>query len=122
MAEGVPPGWPGAVRPPGSAGWERSAVAWLLDLCPADYRGHAVLVRHPIALTHLAAAHVEADLAALRQARSTARTAIGTLLEPRALTELFEAVDIEEARLLGARRGVTLIDAALRGHRHIPRL
>lgn len=122
MPEQVPPGWPAAVRPPQANGWERTAVAWMLDLCPADYRGHAVLSRHPLALAHLAAAHVEADLAGLASARSTARTALSAVLEPRSLTELFEALDVEQARLLAARRGVVLVEQALRGHRHVPRL
>ncbi len=118
----VPPGWPAAVRPPGAPGWERTALAWLLDLCPADYRGHAVLTRYPLALCHLAAAHVGAGLTALRQARSSARTVLSEALDPPALVELFETLDVEEARLLAARRGVELLDGALRGRRYVPRL
>ena len=54
MTTPLPPGWPPAVRPPGSPDWERTAVEWLLDLCPADYRGYPVLRRHPLALAALA--------------------------------------------------------------------
>ena len=36
----APAGWPREVRPPGAPGWERSAAEWLLDLCPADWRGY----------------------------------------------------------------------------------
>ena len=39
----VPPGWPRRVLPPAVPGWEESAGAWLLDLCPPDYRGYPVL-------------------------------------------------------------------------------
>ena len=41
----VPPWWPGGVRPPGAPDWEDSAVSWLLDLVPGDWREHPVLVQ-----------------------------------------------------------------------------
>ena len=48
VADGtVPPGWPVEVRPPGAPDWERTAVAWLFDLVPPDYRAHEVLRRYP---------------------------------------------------------------------------
>ena len=52
----VPPGWPPGVLPPQAPEWERSAVAWLFDLCPPDYRAHEVLRRHPVVLAREAAA------------------------------------------------------------------
>lgn len=118
----VPPGWPAAVRPPQVEAWQRSAVSWLLDLCPPDYRGHPVLTRHPLALCHLTVAHVEAGLNAIRQARSSARTELSAVLDTPTLAELFEALDVEEARLIAARRGVQLVGEALRGRRYVPRL
>ena len=122
MTGRLPPGWPGAVRPPDVAGWQRSATSWLLDLCPSDYRGYPALTRHPAALAFLAAAHVAADLAALREARGSARAALGETLDARSLTEVLGVLDVEEARLIAAARGVTLVEQALRGRRHIPRL
>lgn len=118
----TPPGWPGDVRPPDAPGWAASATAWLLDLCPADYRGYGVLTRHPLALTYVAASHVDADLTALRAARATARGTLTEQLGAAVLTQMLEMFDLEEARLLAARRGVQLIDEALRGRRHVPRL
>ena len=56
----VPPGWPEEVRPPGTPDWERTATAWLFDLCPPDYRAHDVLRRHPPVLARFAARHVQA--------------------------------------------------------------
>ena len=92
--QGVPPGWPEQVLPPQAPDWERSAVAWLYDLCPPDYRAHEVLRRHPVLLARFAAGHVAAGVAAAREGR----------------------------RLLQAGRQVALVDAALRGERHVPRL
>jgi hypothetical protein len=48
-----PMGWPEAVRPPGSADFESSAVTWLLDVVPPEYRQYGVL-RHPAALAAMA--------------------------------------------------------------------
>ena len=117
-----PPGWPAQVRPPGAPGWQRTAVAWLLDLCPADYRGHPVLARHPVALARLAVLHLDAGLQAGRRALATARADLSELLPPPALAEVIEAIEIEQARLLAARRGADLVEQALRGRRFIPQL
>ena len=43
MAAYVPPGWPAGVHPPGSTDFEATAVAWLLDVVPPDYRLYGVL-------------------------------------------------------------------------------
>jgi hypothetical protein len=117
-----PPGWPDAVRPPGTPDWERTAVAWLLDQAPPDYRSYPVLARHPVALAWLTGHHVEAGLQAVRRARGTSRSDLGENLSPPVLEEVLRAVDAEEARLLAARRAVALLGAALRGERHVPRL
>ena len=55
MTAFAPAGWPERVRPPGSPEWELSAVAFLFDCCPADFRGYAVLQRHPLVLARFAA-------------------------------------------------------------------
>ena len=122
MTVHTPPGWPAAVAPPDAPGWVRSAQAWLLDLCPADYRGYAVLGRHPTALAFLAGTHVEAGLAALRQARGRARAALSDRLPPPEVSAVLEALDHEEVRLLAAGRGVSLVTEALAGQRHVRRL
>lgn len=118
----VPPGWPAAVRPAGAPHWERTAVAWLLDLCPAEYRGHPVFQRHPVALARLAALNVEAGVHAARRALATSRSDLSAVLTPTVMAELLEAVESEEARLVAARRAVGLVEDALRGIRHVPRL
>jgi hypothetical protein len=118
----VPPGWPAAVRPPGATDWERTAIAWLLDLCPPDYRAYPVLVRRPVALAWVAGRHAEAAVTGARKALAGVRAGLSEVLEPRALTELVEALETEEARLLAALRGAGLVEEALRGRRYVPRL
>ena len=118
----MPPGWPAEVRPPAAPGWERSAVGWLLDLCPPEHRAYPVLQRHPVALAWLAGHHVDAGGQAVRRALATARGTLGEVLGPTALAELLETVEAEEARLVSARRAVGLVERALRGERYVPRL
>jgi hypothetical protein len=118
----LPPGWPAAVPPPGAPDWQRSAVGWLLDQCPPDYRGHPVLLRHPVALAVLAGHHVDAGLQAGRRALATARADLADDLSETAMAALIEALQAEQARMIATRRAVGLIEEALRGHRYVPRL
>jgi len=73
-----PTGWPARVPPPitGPAAdqWQRAAVGWLLDHCPPEYRGHALLQRQPEVLARLTAWHVQAQESATRQGLALART------------------------------------------------
>lgn len=55
----VPRGWPETVLPPGVPDWEQSAADWLLGCCPPDYRGYAVLRRHPSVLARFAGDFIE---------------------------------------------------------------
>jgi hypothetical protein len=118
----VPPGWPAVVRPPGAPHWERTALNWLLDLCPADYRGYPVLARHPALLAWLAGHHLDGQLQATRRALATVRADLADVVPPPVLTEALDVVESEEARILAARRGVALVGQALRGVRFVPRL
>lgn len=122
MSAPVPPGWPRAVPPPAVDGWQRQAAGWLLDLCPPDYRGYPVLQRHPVALARLAAQHVDADLEAVRRGTATARSALTAAIGTGPVEEVLEVLAVEEARLLGARRAVALVEEALHGRRYVPRL
>lgn len=117
----APPGWPAPVRPAGSPDWQRSAVSWLLDQCPADYRGYPVLVRYPVALVHLANYHVEGQVHANRQALATVRARLRELPPP-VLDELIEVLEVEQIHLQVVARGLSLVREALRGHRYVPRL
>jgi hypothetical protein len=118
----APPGWPAEVRPPGATDWERSAVNWLLDICPPEYRGYGVLRRHPVLLARFAVLHVEASQAAVSRGLSEGR---GVLRDVAGESEVAAALEIwerESARLLAARRAVGLLEEALRGRRYVARM
>jgi hypothetical protein len=118
----VPPGWPTAVRPPGAPDWERTAAAWLLDICPPEYRGYPVLRRHEVVLARFAVLHVEACQAAVRRGLSEARGILREVAEASTVEEAITAWQAEEARLLAERRAVGLVEEALRGRRFVARL
>src|SRR6266567_9588750 len=102
MAAYLPPGWPTGVHPPGSEGFERTAVAWLLDVVPPDYRLHGVLQRHPIALATLARHHLAACVEGARQGYRTARSELGSSLPPGAIEAVLTAYRSEGKRLADA--------------------
>ena len=118
----VPPGWPAEVRPPGAPDWVRSAVAWLLDLCPPDYRAHTVLTRHPLVLARFASWHVEAAAGAARHGLSRIRVELGGLVTPETRDAAVVALEREGARLAAAGRAVVLVERALRGEEYVPRM
>ena len=118
----VPAGWPAQVRPPGVPGWERSAVGWLFDLCPPDYRGYAVVTRQPVVLAWLAGHHLDGQVEATRRALATARADLSGSVPPPALRETLEVLEEELARLVAAQRALGLVAQALGGVRFVPRL
>jgi hypothetical protein len=85
----VPPGWPPEVLPPGSPDWESSAVAWLLDAVPADYRAYGVLRRHPLALARLARHHTNAAVEAARTGYRGAAVELKEHLPPHAIEDKY---------------------------------
>ncbi|SKF62317.1 Uncharacterised protein [Mycobacteroides abscessus subsp. abscessus] len=95
----IPPGWPEQVLPPSEIEWEASAVGFLLDCCPPDYRGYPLLRRQPVVLARFAAQFVESQL--------------------RATVDVLQR---EEARLVRLRRAVMLVEETLRGKIFIARL
>jgi hypothetical protein len=118
----VPPGWPPEVLPPQMAEWERSAVAWLFDLCPPDYRAHDVLRKHPVVLSRFAAQHVAAAVQAARDGLRTVRAELSGLVTPEVIEAAIAAYEREGRRLVAAGKQVEMVAAALRGERWIPRL
>jgi hypothetical protein len=118
----VPTGWPDGVHPPGSPGFEQTAVSWLLDVVPPDYRLHGILVRHPIALAALARHHLTACVEGARQGYRSARAELGKDLPPSGLTAVLAAYQAEGRRLVATARAAELVSRALRGETFVPQL
>lgn len=118
----APPGWPAQVRPPGAPGWERTAVGWLLDLCPPEYRAYPALRRHAVVLARFAVLHVEACQVATRRGLSEARSELRDVAGIDVVESAVQTWQAEDARLLGVRRAVGLVEEAVRGRRFVARL
>src|SRR6516225_1243815 len=95
MVTYTPPGWPAGVHPPGSDDFESTAVGWLLDVVPPDYRLHGVLRRYPVALATMARHHSKACVEGARQGYRTARTELAGALPPHALDSVLAAYRTE---------------------------
>jgi len=122
MAAYVPPGWPSGVHPPGSEDFERTAVAGLLEVVPADYRLYGVLRRYPLALGAMAVHHADACVAGARSGYRVARSELGDVLPPHGLDAVLSAYRAEGRRLVGIARAATLVSRALRGEVFSPQL
>jgi hypothetical protein len=116
----LPPDWPAAVRPPDTEDWELSAVAWLLDLLPGEWRAHDVLRRHPVLLARLASRQLEATLEATRDAWRTLRRDVRGQLPPDVVEAAMTAYETEGARFAARVREVAAVTQALAGRRWIP--
>jgi hypothetical protein len=110
------------VHPPGSPEFERTAVSWLLDVVPPDYRLHGVLVRHPVALAALARHHVAACVEGARAGYRSARAELGKDLPPGGLAAVLAAYQAEGRRLVTTAQAVELVSRALRGESFVPQL
>jgi hypothetical protein len=122
MATYTPQGWPAGVHPPGSEDFASTAVGWLLDVVPPDYRLHGVLRRHPVALAAMARYHTKACVEGARQGYRTARTELADALPPHAIDTVLAVYRKEGARLAATARAVTLVERALRGEVFTPKM
>ena len=122
MATYMPPGWPAGVHPPGSEDFESTAVGWLLDVVPPDYRLHGVLRRYPVALAAMARYHSRACVEGARQGYRTARTELAGALPPHAVDTVLAAYRKEGARLAATARAVDLVERALHGEVFTPKM
>jgi hypothetical protein len=118
----VPPGWPEQVRPPGAPDWEATAIAFLLDCCPADFRAYPVLRRHPVVLARFAVQFVAGQYDATQDGLAGVRTSLAGYVEPEVIASATEAWLEQSGRLVRARRAVTLVEEALRGRVFVRRL
>ncbi|NYH53228.1 MULTISPECIES: hypothetical protein [Nocardiopsis] len=112
--QSLTPDWPASVHPPGSDSFEQTALVWLFDHVPADYRLHGVLRRHPVALSRLARQYVSSALEAAREGYRTARIDLRDHLPAHALDQVMNAYLAEGQRMAGVLRSVEAVDAALR--------
>jgi hypothetical protein len=118
----IPTGWPAGVHPPGTDGFEQTAVNWLLDVVPPDYRLHGVLLRHPVALASLARHHLVACIEGARQGYRGVRAELGRDLPPASIAAVLEAYQTEGRRLVATAKAVDLVGRALRGETFVPQL
>jgi hypothetical protein len=118
----VPPGWPDTVRPPAAPGWEATAIAFLLDCCPADFRGYPVLRRHPVVLARFAVEFVAGQCSAAEHGLAGVRTSLSDYVPAEVIESAAQAWLEQSARLVRTRRGVALVEEALRGRAFVRRL
>lgn len=97
-------------------------MAWLLDLCPPDYRAYDVLLRHPQVLARFAAHHVASGVAAAREGLATIRHELRDVVPTETVTAAVAAYEREGARLVATGRSLALVEEALRGRRFVQRL
>ena len=114
----LPHGWPAEVRPPGSEDFETSAVAWLLDVLPDDFRRHPVVRRYPAALASMARYYALAFAEGYR----AARVELGVAVPPHAVDGVLAAYKTEGFKLARVARGLGLVERAIRGESFAPRL
>jgi hypothetical protein len=110
------------VHPPGSERFEETALTWLFDVVPPDYRLHGVLRRHPVALATLARHHLAACVQGAREGYRTARTELGSQLPPGGMEAVLAAYRTEGGRLVETAHAVDLVERALRGEVFAPQL
>lgn len=118
----MPPGWPPGVHPPGTDRFEDTAVAWLFDLVPPEYRRYGVLRRYPVVLSRMARQHVAAALQAAREGFRTARADLSGAVPAHGVEAVLDIYRREGARLVAIARAVELVDSGLRGATFTPKL
>ena len=122
MTAYAPPGWPDGVLPPGAPDWQASAVAFLFDCCPADFRAYPVLRRHPVVLARFAVHFVAGQVRASTEGLAGIRTSLQTQVGAEVVEAAAQAWLEQSARLTRTQRAVGLVEEALRGQVFRPRL
>jgi hypothetical protein len=118
----TPPGWPERVRPPGAPDWEATAIAFLFDCCPADFRAYPVLRNHPVVLARFAMQFVEGQYHSTQEGLAGVRIRLLDYVSPVVVEAAAEAWLEQSAQLVRVRRAVALVEEALRGKVFVRRL
>ncbi len=118
----APPGWPASVRPPGTPEWEVSAIAFLLDCCPADFRRYRVLRNHPLVLAQFATHFVKGQCDAAQGGLADVRSNLRRVAGPEVVEAAAQAWLEQSAQLVRTQRAVGLVTEALRGRAFVPKL
>jgi len=118
----TPPGWPERVRPPGAPDWEATAIAFLFDCCPADFRAYPVLRNHPVVLARFATQFVEGQYHSAQEGLAGARISLLDHVSADVVQAAAEAWLEQSAQLVRLRRAVALVEEALRGKVFVRRL
>lgn len=118
----TPPGWPECVRPPGTPDWETTAVAYLLDCCPADFRAYRVLRLHPVVLARFAVQFVAGQYHSAQEGLAGVRTSLSEYVSADVIEAAAQAWLEQGAHLARTRRAVTLVEDALRGRVFVRKL
>ena len=118
----TPPGWPERVRPPGAPDWEATAIAFLFDCCPADFRAYPVLRNHPVVLARFATQFVEGQYHSAQEGLAGVRTSLAEYVSAEVVQSAAEAWLEQSAQLVRVRRAVALVEEALRGRVFVRRL
>lgn len=118
----TPPGWPERVRPPGAPDWEATAIAFLLDCCPADFRAYPVLRNHPVVLARFAAQFVDGQYHSAQVGLAGARISLVDYVSAEVVEAAAQAWLEQSAQLVRVRRAVALVEEALRGKVFVRRL
>ncbi|GAA2103868.1 hypothetical protein GCM10009841_21320 [Microlunatus panaciterrae] len=118
----TPPGWPDRVRPPGAPDWEATAIAFLLDCCPPDFRAYPVLRRHPVVLARFAAQFVEGQYHSTQEGLAGVRVSLHDYVSADVVESAADALLEQSAQLARTRRAVALVEEALRGKVFVRRL
>ncbi|WP_377267240.1 hypothetical protein [Peterkaempfera sp. SMS 1(5)a] len=110
----APPGWPPAVPPPGTAGWEQAAQRWLWGLLPDRYRRYSLLERQPVVFARQVLLQMEAELVALRKGYRSAQVDLAGLgMEPAVIEEALGLYAAEAERLQTLAQQTRLVTDAL---------
>ncbi len=110
------------MHPPGTERFEDTAVAWLFEFVPPEYRRYGLLRRYPVVLARMARHHVAAEVEAARQGFRTARAELSGLLPSHGVEAVLDIYRREGTRLVAVAEAVGLVDEALRGGTFTPKL